>query len=160
MAHARRSAMRGPALAALTLLGLAAGPVSAGEPGGRSGAHSGHGGAAQSAHATAHAAVPSGFHRAPLPGHGWHGVVPGPWGAYPAWSVYPPGWAFGLYGGYYAPWWWDEPLEILTLPPAASEVPESTPPPVSYRFYCPVSSAYYPDVASCAVPWLRVVDER
>jgi hypothetical protein len=29
-------------------------------------------------------------------------------------------------------------------------------PPAGYWYYCPSVSAYYPNVASCAEPWMRV----
>ncbi|MFI4904635.1 MAG: hypothetical protein ACHP91_14640, partial [Burkholderiales bacterium] len=42
-------------------------------------------------------------------------------------------------------------------PPAneAHEAPPATRPPVQFRYYCPDSSAYYPDVRTCPKGWVQ-----
>jgi hypothetical protein len=154
-----------PAWQVLGLLGLliaATAPVH-GHPGaGSSAGHSSHhaGGSPQAAAHTGHPVAASGFHRAPLSGHGGHGSTAQYWGGAPAWNWYSSGWTLGVSAGYYAPWWWESPPDDVPLSAPADAALATEVPAVSYRFFCPTSSAYYPEVPSCPVPWLRVIDER
>ena len=80
--------------------------------------------------------------------HGFHGrgfVGIGPsfyWG-----SDWDPFWPYGSYGSYaYTP----SPV-MVQPPPVYIEKP-----PAGYWYYCPSVRAYYPNVQSCAEPWMPV----
>ena len=133
-------------------------------PGGSGNGHNGGSHGAGAAHGAVGHAAPANHAWGPRPGHGWHGSGGQGWGGASGWRGR--GWAGGLYVGAYAPWWWVPAVPFYDSYPAYEM--ESTPielapaeaaAPVSYRFFCPTSSAYYPDVPTCAVPWLRVVAE-
>ena len=80
--------------------------------------------------------------------HGFHGrgfIGIGPsfyWGPY--WDPFWP------YGGY-APYAYTPSPVIVDSPPVYIEKP-----PAGYWYYCPSVRAYYPNVQSCAEPWMRV----
>lgn len=125
--------------------------------GGHAGIAHGAGGAGHAAPGFAAGGVPAGPAR---PGHGpgWHpgpGVWRGPWGhGYGGWGPY---YGIGVFGDW--PWWVPAApvYDVSPLYPAEPLIETAPEPVVSYRFYCPAASAYYPDVPTCPVPWLRVV---
>ncbi len=90
-------------------------------------------------------------------GGGWGGHGGG-WGHH-GWG----GWYGGAYVGFYDPFvpWFDDPYgygypAVQLVDPAAATPPSQ----VFYRYYCPSTNAYYPDVPTCAAPWLRVVPQN
>lgn len=140
--------------------------VASASPGGSGGGHGGgsHASSAGTAGHTAgsHAASP-GRSWGPRPGHGWHGSIGQGSGAASGWRGHGWRWGGGVVVGAYVPWWWDS--AVLFYPGDPGYDAQGTPvemapadiaPPVSDRFFCPSSSSYYPEVPTCAVPWLRV----
>jgi hypothetical protein len=91
----------------------------------------------------------------------WHGRVHigvGPiwWGA-----PYP----YGPYAPYYYPYWYWPPYSaywpptvVVQEPPVYIQQPVPAPPspPEAYWYYCPSARAYYPSVAQCPEPWVKV----
>ena len=94
-------------------------------------------------------------------GHHWHGggrvfvgVGVGPWWGYPYW-YYPP-------APYYV---YSQPTVVVQQPPVYVEQQPGAPaPPVQapqaqqqqFWYYCQPSGGYYPNVQSCAEPWVKV----
>ena len=114
-------------------------------------AHGGHGGGGGHAFGGPHGGFGGhrGFEGHRFEGHhGFHGrgfIGIGPsfyWGPYGD-----PFWPYGSYGSYaYAP----SPV-MVQPPPVYIEKP-----PAGYWYYCPSVRAYYPNVQSCAEPWMPV----
>jgi hypothetical protein len=98
-------------------------------------------------------AVPSDAWR----GHHWHGgprvfVGFGPAWGYPYWYYPPPPYYM------YAP-----PTVVVQQPPVyveqqmgAAPAPPPVPSQQQYWYYCQPSGAYYPNVQTCAEPWIKV----
>jgi hypothetical protein len=100
-------------------------------------------------------------------GHGWHhhpgvrtrvfiGVGPAFWWgpAYPHW--WGPPYPYWWYPPYYA---YPPPPVILEQPPVYIQqppLPAPAPPPQTYWYYCSSAKAYYPNVQTCAEPWVKV----
>jgi hypothetical protein len=90
------------------------------------------------------------------------------------WSGSPHGhWAGGHHGfrGHAGmivadPLWWDADPFGYWPPPPPPMIAQQAPPEYIERHapgahdYCPSAGAYYPDVTSCAEPWIRVAPER
>jgi len=62
-----------------------------------------------------------------------------------------------------APFWWDyppyvaaPPVVVQQSPPVYVEQEPQAQPALSEWYYCPSANAYYPNVASCPEPWVRV----
>jgi len=114
-------------------------------------AHGGHGGGGGHAFGGPHGGFGGhrGFEGHRFEGHhGFHGrgfIGIGPsfyWGSYGD-----PFWPYGSYGSYaYTP----SPV-IVQPPPVYIEKP-----PAGYWYYCASVRAYYPNVQSCAEPWMPV----
>jgi hypothetical protein len=95
-------------------------------------------------------------------GHHFHGgprvfVGFGPWWGYPWWGY--PYW-------YYPPpyYVYSSPTVVVQQPPVyveqqpagAPAPPASAPQQQQYWYYCQPSGAYYPNVATCTEPWIKV----
>ena len=66
-----------------------------------------------------------------------------------------------FFGGVWAPYafGYDYPYPYLYSDPYAYAYPYSMPPGPATWYYCAASNAYYPYVATCAVPWQPVVPQ-
>lgn len=93
----------------------------------------------------------------------------GHWGGHAHWRGYYYPWVIGLglafawptwshatYYPYYIEYPIGEVSERLDPEPMPYRPPART---QSYRFYCPPAAAYYPDVKTCAQPWLKVLPQ-
>ena len=102
-----------------------------------------------------------------VPSHAWHGghwhggsrvfvgVGVGPWWGYPYWYYPPP---------YYA---YSPPTVVVQQPPVyveqqmapappAAPAPPPAPAQQQFWYYCQPSAGYYPNVQTCAEPWVKV----
>ena len=97
-------------------------------------------------------------------GHHWHGgprVFLGfgfaPWW-YPSWYYPPPYYAYSPYA--YSPTVvvQQPPVYIEQQTPVAPAPPVASAPPAQaqYWYYCQPAGAYYPSVATCTEPWIKV----
>jgi hypothetical protein len=87
----------------------------------------------------------------------WHvgvsvGVGPVWWGPYPyGWGPYPYAYPYAWYAP--PPYYVYPPTIVVEPPPVYVEAP---PAPAVYWYYCAPSQAYYPHVATCTEPWIKV----
>lgn len=96
-----------------------------------------------------------GFAAAPSPasfrGHVVVGVGPFWWGPYPYW------WGPHPYWWYAPPYVYYPPPVIVQEPPIYIQQPAPPEPPAGpYWYYCPSAQGYYPTVAACPEPWIKV----
>jgi hypothetical protein len=109
-------------------------------------------------------------------GHHWRGGPPGGWSGRHPGHVRPgwhrphhhhrhvrvwPAWGVGVGFGLGWPYWgwphWGAPVAVVEGPIYVNPDPMPAYGAPPFRWYCPASAAYYPDVRECARPWLKVI---
>lgn len=88
-------------------------------------------------------------------GHGYYGpgfvFDVGPWWGPSFW------WGSPWYGPpYYPPYYYPPPVIVQQQPQVYIERPPASPEAGGYWYYCQSAGKYYPNVATCPEPWVKV----